>query len=185
MNTIQAPSGANESCKCDTPSGCAPGWFCTVPTPDCPSVCFQGDECLTGTCDSENFSGTVTYNGTYIRNGSSAAWSNPTTSGVYNYVFNSSGATNSFSQGSVTLTLTYNGGTPYPPCLTVTIFSFATGSSYANNGQGGVGTGTISATVIYQLPVDESTGTVVLTVSLSAQSSLFGASVGFGWILGP
>lgn len=117
MINILAPSGNTNECECGGPNQCAPGWFCTVPTPACPSVCFKGDECPE--CLSYNLedwdiqydsSGVFSYGQAETRTDKSVSITGP-----------SNGLT--WIKGTYRIAITYLGQQPAPECVNLTISS--------------------------------------------------------------
>ena len=162
--TLLAQRGgiAENPCGCDcTPAQCIPGHWCPMPDPKCPGGCSQqsgGGGCVHVGC-STLFTYVVTWQGTYVKNGVVTAWANPVGYLLYNWTFQGGAP----SQGTFTITMTYTGQKPYPPCLSwagITIYTIACD----NNGLGGSGPGVIENLIV---PLDQKTGKAVKTFYLS------------------
>jgi hypothetical protein len=121
VTDILAPSGNANRCDCDGLNLCAPGLFCTVPTPECPSQCFTGDECPEGSCTAYSSGNwTATYSATsFTVIGDDVLITSSEVSGA----LNGSATYQAYLSGTFNITLTYTGGGTPPPCVSITITS--------------------------------------------------------------
>lgn len=176
--SILSPAGASSDCRCTFSALCAPGLLCTVPTPECPSLCFQGDECPDGSCTAYS-SGNWTASYSAI-NFTVIGDDVLITSSEVNGALTGSSVYQAFLTGTFRIILTYTGGGTPPPCVSLTVTSTvsttqgrpnsnAAAASNGLNGDPGRWVTSLSyactASQLISLPVDGS-GSANLSVSV-------------------